>query len=168
MRWGSFRSQRTGTRGPSSENRCSLTACWSGKYASTEYELLPFGDGDRVKRRACRDGETFERRWLNASIASSDPFRHELGKFFVLVLVRKVAAVVEDMQPAPLDTLTKPFPIVEEQQLILGAPEQQHWSLNGVKLWGDGRQAFGISFDCLLYTSPSPRDKRQSRMPSSA
>ena len=28
---------------------------------------------------------------------------------------------------------------------------------------------FELSFeDCLLYTSPSPRDKRQSRMPSSA
>ena len=26
----------------------------------------------------------------------------------------------------------------------------------------------GISDTCLLYTSPSPRDKRQSRMPSSA
>ena len=27
----------------------------------------------------------------------------------------------------------------------------------------------GLSvMDCLLYTSPSPRDKRQSRMPSSA
>ena len=27
----------------------------------------------------------------------------------------------------------------------------------------------GVQFDvCLLYTSPSPRDKRQSRMPSSA
>ena len=25
-----------------------------------------------------------------------------------------------------------------------------------------------VVFDCLLYTSPSPRDKRQSRMPSSA
>ena len=25
-----------------------------------------------------------------------------------------------------------------------------------------------IDHDCLLYTSPSPRDKRQSRMPSSA
>ena len=25
-----------------------------------------------------------------------------------------------------------------------------------------------LSQDCLLYTSPSPRDKRQSRMPSSA
>ena len=28
--------------------------------------------------------------------------------------------------------------------------------------------ANGPSRDCLLYTSPSPRDKRQSRMPSSA
>ena len=28
--------------------------------------------------------------------------------------------------------------------------------------------AFTQSIDCLLYTSPSPRDKRQSRMPSSA
>ena len=27
---------------------------------------------------------------------------------------------------------------------------------------------FGYVFSCLLYTSPSPRDKRQSRMPSSA
>ena len=26
----------------------------------------------------------------------------------------------------------------------------------------------GLDRDCLLYTSPSPRDKRQSRMPSSA
>ena len=26
----------------------------------------------------------------------------------------------------------------------------------------------GCSYSCLLYTSPSPRDKRQSRMPSSA
>ena len=26
----------------------------------------------------------------------------------------------------------------------------------------------GVAYCCLLYTSPSPRDKRQSRMPSSA
>ena len=29
-------------------------------------------------------------------------------------------------------------------------------------------EAFAYIRDCLLYTSPSPRDKRQSRMPSSA
>ena len=28
--------------------------------------------------------------------------------------------------------------------------------------------SLGLYNDCLLYTSPSPRDKRQSRMPSSA
>ena len=31
-----------------------------------------------------------------------------------------------------------------------------------------GLIAKGHKVDCLLYTSPSPRDKRQSRMPSSA
>ena len=34
-----------------------------------------------------------------------------------------------------------------------------------VRLLGDGSSTIGL---CLLYTSPSPRDKRQSRMPSSA
>ena len=28
--------------------------------------------------------------------------------------------------------------------------------------------SLGLLYSCLLYTSPSPRDKRQSRMPSSA
>ena len=31
-----------------------------------------------------------------------------------------------------------------------------------------GHQCIGQAYGCLLYTSPSPRDKRQSRMPSSA
>ena len=35
--------------------------------------------------------------------------------------------------------------------------------------WGDGDSLDREHVrDCLLYTSPSPRDKRQSRMPSSA
>ena len=32
----------------------------------------------------------------------------------------------------------------------------------------EGRNSDGSLYSCLLYTSPSPRDKRQSRMPSSA
>ena len=31
-----------------------------------------------------------------------------------------------------------------------------------------GQNALALVISCLLYTSPSPRDKRQSRMPSSA
>ena len=34
--------------------------------------------------------------------------------------------------------------------------------------WGVGDRDFDNGIVCLLYTSPSPRDKRQSRMPSSA
>ena len=37
---------------------------------------------------------------------------------------------------------------------------------DGSVLWAMGRSVYGLL--CLLYTSPSPRDKRQSRMPSSA
>ena len=44
--------------------------------------------------------------------------------------------------------------------------------LNGLQVFSGIHNGFsppgpGIN-DCLLYTSPSPRDKRQSRMPSSA
>ena len=36
------------------------------------------------------------------------------------------------------------------------------------KMVGAGKQYAPTLYTCLLYTSPSPRDKRQSRMPSSA
>ena len=39
----------------------------------------------------------------------------------------------------------------------------------GNRIWDGTRYLFKLKdSDCLLYTSPSPRDKRQSRMPSSA
>ena len=50
----------------------------------------------------------------------------------------------------------------------------QQWSLAGVstKIWQRGLAEYdelkGISWTCLLYTSPSPRDGLLSRMPSSA
>ena len=41
---------------------------------------------------------------------------------------------------------------------------QNSYSVNGYKT----KDEPGMGSNCLLYTSPSPRDKRQSRMPSSA
>ena len=32
----------------------------------------------------------------------------------------------------------------------------------------EGLESFRLDYDCLLYTSPSPRDRTRSRMPSSA
>ena len=48
--------------------------------------------------------------------------------------------------------------------LIVGAPRNN----NSGDLSGTTRVLSGSDGSCLLYTSPSPRDKRQSRMPSSA
>ena len=52
-----------------------------------------------------------------------------------------------------------------------GGKASADWSVSGVSI--DSRSLeegdlFVPLKDCLLYTSPSPRDKRQSRMPSSA
>ena len=44
---------------------------------------------------------------------------------------------------------------------------QVGWETNLFDAFPEGLEA-GMSRICLLYTSPSPRDKRQSRMPSSA
>ena len=61
-----------------------------------------------------------------------------------------------------------------------GSPEQNFWNLvndailcdvaveRQVEITGPDAYQFIQLLTCLLYTSPSPRDKRQSRMPSSA
>ena len=47
-------------------------------------------------------------------------------------------------------------------ELVLLAEMQEHMRINLIDpKWKDQR-------DCLLYTSPSPRDRTRSRMPSSA
>ena len=48
------------------------------------------------------------------------------------------------------------------------APRSFYWSPNSNKIAFVARVPLKNSWTCLLYTSPSPRDKRQSRMPSSA
>ena len=57
---------------------------------------------------------------------------------------------------------------------LSGHPEIIQAMKDGVDRWGAGSAASRlitgsmVPHSCLLYTSPSPRDKRQSRMPSSA
>ena len=55
----------------------------------------------------------------------------------------------------------------KEQMIWFGEKKQMWWAICSVDnqtFYGAG----GLNNICLLYTSPSPRDKRQSRMPSSA
>ena len=49
-----------------------------------------------------------------------------------------------------------------------GATSIYKGTIDVLNILGDEKTKKIISEICLLYTSPSPRDKRQSRMPSSA
>ena len=54
-----------------------------------------------------------------------------------------------------LESLSFKAPILSEESAAISFSERTGWETYWL-------------VDCLLYTSPSPRDKRQSRMPSSA
>ena len=47
-------------------------------------------------------------------------------------------------------------------------PEEVMTGMLGAGGWSDGKLTYHTSIGCLLYTSPSPRDRQKSRMPSSA
>ena len=51
------------------------------------------------------------------------------------------------------------YPYGKKKTILRELIPDQIWSLEQIQ---------GLYYVCLLYTSPSPRDKRQSRMPSSA
>ena len=54
------------------------------------------------------------------------------------------------------------------QELIADQKIDCQWQEVGLLFVFDDERSFSQFGNCLLYTSPSPRDKRQSRMPSSA
>ena len=70
-----------------------------------------------------------------------------------------------------LEQYGKACRIIEENWQQLAQAEQSYQVLKGdalIKINSLAGQKFDWIYFCLLYTSPSPRDKRQSRMPSSA
>ena len=64
----------------------------------------------------------------------------------------------------------KHYPKGSNVQLLLQPEDLEHDDKSNLKLEVVDRKFRGTNFiyTCLLYTSPSPRDKRLSRMPSSA
>ena len=92
------------------------------------------------------------------------------------------AAPLDSLQPN--ETVTVTLQLLAGPNVTFGAHENQAFAENVL----DGSRSeiatatvdyipepsfdctpvIGRVYDCLLYTSPSPRDKRQSRMPSSA
>ena len=110
----------------------------------------------------------------------------------ILLVVQRRSSVVEvrlDARPRPVGIRVRVQKIVDEVGNPVGDEAQQErrhdhhdllddrqtlTGLRFIKSLLEGRDAVvsvlvgASSLLCLLYTSPSPRDKRQSRMPSSA
>ena len=86
----------------------------------------------------------------------------DCGEEEVLTSVRRNISkqiIALHISPNPVsDVLSIDTPVVLERYVI-------HNALGQLEQAGDVN---GKSIDCLLYTSPSPRDQRGSRMPSSA
>ena len=93
---------------------------------------------------------------------------HGLGKKYLLTGNRpsqtlsypEYGSVVSKMHPSARDLPT--YVSIDESFVGPGYLGNEFSALTA------GKPTFGIPYSCLLYTSPSPRDKRQSRMPSSA
>ena len=71
-----------------------------------------------------------------------------------------------DLETNPLQRDTDLDGVEDEQEINLGLNPLNADSDNDGLIDGDEISIFGTN--CLLYTSPSPRDQRGSRMPSSA
>ena len=56
----------------------------------------------------------------------------------------------------------------EVAETVAPAVRGEWWNIDHVRDLRDASEVITRCEHCLLYTSPSPRDKRQSRMPSSA
>ena len=100
--------------------------------------------------------------------------KSEEGKKLFLEMVKKADVVVENYRPGVMDKLGVGYDVLKEvnDQIIYAA-------VSGFGCYGPKHQRPGYdiiaqatsglrSITCLLYTSPSPRDRQKSRMPSSA
>ena len=110
-------------------------------------------------------------RQLAVNVMKSDTFKDQIPKIKV-VLPSCLPVYGEDDKPKLLE---RGYNVREEIYVLKCAPElnlemtlneavTRYGELFGLFPWGDD----GRSMACLLYTSPSPRDQRGSRMPSSA
>ena len=73
------------------------------------------------------------------------------------------------VSPAAPETAAQPLPVGDASTKDVEEPEQESEDAANTDAAGEQKfEAQIFCWNCLLYTSPSPRDKRQSRMPSSA
>ena len=112
--------------------------------------------------RSARRGKDTETMEANiAKLKIIDPENPEIltEELWVLILKEQWADAVTALNEMPASWAKDSFVSMNSMRLARGS---------GRGYEADFEKALTHSYSCLLYTSPSPRDKRQSRMPSSA
>ena len=94
--------------------------------------------------------------------AEKDLFQYANQSFDYVILSQTLQAMIE-----PKKILTELLRV--GSKAIVSFPNFGHWKIR-LQLLLLGRMPIteGLPYSCLLYTSPSPRDRTRSRMPSSA
>ena len=113
--------------------------------------------------------ERWVREWLHHQACLNQILFHEESGTFELS-PEAFAVLVDEDHPAYLmgayDTVGAVFPAIERVEEAFRSGLGMNYDDHGPSC-ACGIERMG-AYSCLLYTSPSPRDKRQSRMPSSA
>ena len=96
----------------------------------------------------------------NQTLLSEQEFKQVLNKLAKGNLFQKAKTLRDRVQYTKDDGETGYLELIN----------QLHWCKNQYQVTNQITMTgkYTNRYDCLLYTSPSPRDKRQSRMPSSA
>ena len=97
--------------------------------------------------------------------------------FLSIITALLFSGCVKDEQPEPTPAAPVEYSNIVINELITKDTSDPYFvdglgdGADWIELYNTGTKAINIAgmwVTCLLYTSPSPRDKRQSRMPSSA
>ena len=96
---------------------------------------------------------------IHPSLNINLPKKLKINKFSSDIFDRKWDLIVIAVSSIGIDLIGKNLSKIKNKSPILVLTK-------GLKL--DGRNLISMSSLCLLYTSPSPRDRQKSRMPSSA
>ena len=113
------------------------------------------------RRYPCDLNADYKRITTMPPVGNDEPIVRE---YLMNLLVRADSA--REFEPYVDDTWLKH--VFAETKIVNGIGDAEKWySMLPPETYRKLRDRIDIDF-CLLYTSPSPRDKRQSRMPSSA
>ena len=127
-------------------------------------------EGSRVKRQTAQPADALYQQLMLQLQALEQKLYLKMGKTMSeLKMMRKAEKAMREKRAL---VLKRPDSLVDRQHEAVPLGSVPWWQLRQTEQWQSRNLINGQHsknhFICLLYTSPSPRDRQKSRMPSSA